>query len=227
MGDQRIRELERSMASGAGGARALLAEYRRAGLKKKYLEHRASLGYAVEVESLPVPTAEQTEAFVWYVQSAHSWYKHLAREAPSQFVFYLDPHVMMLLRDGKRPVEANKRNYDFFHYSDMSTRPYRKKFGYWNYHVIGRARDLSITSASGERLEVPGLLAARGTALVTAYMYGHKPPPDSPVAKLAPDANDYQRRFYNDNNEMLRQHSLMVEACNRFLAELRKEQEEI
>jgi hypothetical protein len=56
------------------------------------------------VSQLPLPTQEQTEAFLKHVIGAHSWYKHLPFLPPGGiFVFYLDPQAgREILRHGGR-----------------------------------------------------------------------------------------------------------------------------
>ena len=49
------------------------------------------MNYLDIIKDIKKPTVEETERFICLVTVDHSWYKHIDRENPEQFVFYVDP----------------------------------------------------------------------------------------------------------------------------------------
>jgi hypothetical protein len=86
------------------------------------------------------PTAEQIEAFVGFVSTSHSWYKHLGFAPPGlPFHFYACPWAGMdivLLADSRIGVQERVGTQGF-HYSWMPTADYRQRFSCLNYHTSG------------------------------------------------------------------------------------------
>ena len=94
------------------------------------LEEYLALG-----RDLPLPTSEQRRNFVEYVSSAHSWYKHLTRFLPgAPFYFYMDKFAgcdCVSLEDGSFAIA--ERETQGFHYSDIPTGEYLRRFGFLSY----------------------------------------------------------------------------------------------
>ncbi len=105
----------------------------------KPVTKRLSLGeYAGLFEAKDRPTVDQIEAFVEFVASAHSWYKHLPLFPPGlPFHFLVHPWAGMdivLLADGRiGPQERTGER--GFHYSWMRTSSYHELFGPLSYHT--------------------------------------------------------------------------------------------
>ena len=91
--------------------------------------------YFALVRDLPLPTSEQRRNFVEYVCTAHSWYKHLPRFLPgAPFYFYMDKFAgwdRVRLEDGSFAMV--ERETQGFHYSDIPTDEYVRRFGFLNY----------------------------------------------------------------------------------------------
>jgi hypothetical protein len=103
--------------------------------------------YLEVVRALPRPTEGQTDCFARYVSSAHSWYKHLPLAPRVPFFLFLDPTAGMSLTythspDGTFPCRVQEITDEStrFHYTWQTTRDYRRRFGFWNYHAAGRPR---------------------------------------------------------------------------------------
>lgn len=87
--------------------------------------------YQALVAPLPTPTAEQMQAFAEFVCGAHSWYKHLRSMPPGQTIrFYLDPSAGMQLSSQGGHVRAEWLEKWGFHYSQIPTADYRRRFGH-------------------------------------------------------------------------------------------------
>ncbi len=50
------------------------------------------MNYLDIIKDITKPTVEETEWFIRSFTEAHSWYKHIDRQNPEQFVFYIDPN---------------------------------------------------------------------------------------------------------------------------------------
>jgi len=117
--------------------------------------------YREAVRDLPRPSPEQIDDFVQFVSEAHSWYKHLPWVRPGWFQFYLNPYVAydsQQLDDGS--VRLLERTGDMgFHYTWMTTKRYRKRFGYLAYHCDGATDFLLQTGGDTLRYGEPKALA--------------------------------------------------------------------
>jgi hypothetical protein len=101
--------------------------------------------YADRVRALPLPTAEQYDAFAEHLCTAHSWYKHLPLAHPAEFVVFVTPYAGLrsatpgpgewdLPRVSAPPpwtefTEADAR----MHYAWKTTAEYRERFGFLGY----------------------------------------------------------------------------------------------
>jgi hypothetical protein len=110
------------------------------------------------------PTAEQVDAFVDYVSTQHSWYKHLPLTPPgSTFVFFLDPGAGMQQREdaaGRISYFDISRREQLFHHAMRYTDDYRRAFGCLSY-ATQNAPSFSLygTDGSSSRFEhLPGLV---------------------------------------------------------------------
>lgn len=163
--------------------------------------------YLQLVKDISLPTEDQTIAFVGYVATAHSWYKHLDYRRPSQFVFYLDPYVMMKYDTDFQIMKKE----DCWHYSSLPTSEYHQKYGYWTYAYldleqisIGKLWNIKEQKYSGGYL-VPDDLVIAGSAFLTSDVYGkfnHHPTID------------------NENIAQILQHKQMLHSMHRFLQSL-------
>jgi hypothetical protein len=199
-------------------------------MRRETVKLRAKLGYVVETSILPIPTEEQTRAFVSYVATAHSWYKHLRRDAGTLFVFVLDPHVMMLTSGNGRFRKAKAGDNALFHYSSMPTDKYRERYGFWTFFNGGQLSHkkycgpeehctsptttpvLPIYASNGRRIPPPVELVRAGSSWLTAYVYG--------AIGDEPDRSDDDRRRRVEQQGTL-------ETLQGFLSLLRRRQTEL
>ena len=90
--------------------------------------------YLEGVGWLPIPTPEQIRDFVSFVANAKSWYKHLPGRPPgAPMHFYLDLNAGRdrLRRWGHQVIYRDRtENTEKLHYSWMTTKEYRERFGY-------------------------------------------------------------------------------------------------
>jgi hypothetical protein len=136
----------------------------------------------------PPPTSAQIEAFVEYVASKHSWYKHLPLTPPGRaFIVYLDPGAGMRMVEnpqGESRLVPIGRDESHFHHSMMPTEVYRERFGLlrvadqgapsFRLHGPGRvefAEGLPGVLAQGRIQAVPPQVAFAGYAEVTALVH--------------------------------------------------------
>jgi hypothetical protein len=146
--------------------------------------------YVKDVRQLPRPTAAQTALFASYVSKAHSWYKHLPPYPKVPFYFFLDPNAgkqIVYDQTGKVRFE-DKTSENGFHYTYQTTKKYRKRFGYWNYHAAygtsfllpSEEGEVSSTESSiglkiinlqSETLEISPALIETGTAYLSAFVH--------------------------------------------------------
>ena len=93
--------------------------------------------YRRAVADLPRPTEAQIDAFVEFVASAHSWYKHLPLFPPgSPFTFFLNPKAGMdtfVTPSGEVVYCERTDDSQRFHYTWMTTAAYCARFGYLDY----------------------------------------------------------------------------------------------
>jgi hypothetical protein len=103
--------------------------------------------YLALMRDLPLPTSEQRRNFVEYVSSAHSWYKHLPRFLPgAPFYFYMDKFAgceCVSLEDGSFAIA--ERETQGFHYSDLPTDEYLRRFGFLSYSCAEGTAVFSLT----------------------------------------------------------------------------------
>ena len=153
--------------------------------------------YDSVIKSLPRPTPVQTAQFAAHVADAHSWYKHLPLYPKTPIYFYLDPTAGMKFErdedDNVRYVEET--NPKGFHYTHMTTKEYRERFGHWKYHIDRGHRlldpmvllnvglnDASVTNLetkiqgiNGESLIVPPRLFNKGKTYISAFVHENSP----------------------------------------------------
>lgn len=147
--------------------------------------------YRELVAGLPVPTAEQTEAFAVHLVGAHSWYKHLpCAPVGAAFVVFLDPNAGRELVHTCGGPEFRDRvdEREAFHYTWMPTAEYRTRFGHWHYatdhgtqFVVRRSdsdggtqihrHDLARVIGPDGELPVSPDLCAAGTVHLTAHVH--------------------------------------------------------
>ena len=174
--DDRIsRVLEEQKTAESEAATSSLSDYRRM------------------LQDVPIPTKQQRKNFARFVAHAHSWYKHLPLYEPGvPFQFYLDKYSACdrVVTDGQvRLVERMKRG---FHYSDIPTEEYRRRFGYLTYScdagttVVAAGREGPIVTPrdsaaviSGDGAQIYGLPSeicdvgiVRLTAVIHSYSGG-------------------------------------------------------
>ncbi len=93
--------------------------------------------YLHYVAQRPMPTDEQITDFVKFVAGAKSWYKHLPVRPPgAPMHFYLDPNAGRdrLRRWGHEVIYRDRTEQTRkIHYSWMTTKDYRRRFGYLAY----------------------------------------------------------------------------------------------
>lgn len=89
------------------------------------------------VSALPCPSSEQVNDFVQFVSDAHSWYKHLPLMPPGKpFHFFLNPVSgcdTVRRPEGGVGYEERTETTPRFHYTWMTTRQYRERFGHLDY----------------------------------------------------------------------------------------------
>jgi hypothetical protein len=129
--DQDLREKQRRAAGGdPEHEAALLAARARAGSRSA----TQILAYVRTLEGVELPTDEQTRAFIEWVASAHSWYKHLRRPAP--FWFHLDAHAGLSRAHESDPPSFSEVTVKHrFHHNFRTTRQWREQFGAWVYRL--------------------------------------------------------------------------------------------
>lgn len=134
-------------------------------------------------KNLLVPTPAQTERFIQLVSRDHGWYKHLDREIPTEFIFFLDPNA-------RRPFKLDKDdNVVFQPVSDDERTALNASYGTWRYynanytakffadsdgfyHDLNPFIGLSIINQSGDVIELPQELVEKGRIGLTAYLHG-------------------------------------------------------
>ena len=145
--------------------------------------------YVEIIQQLPPPTPAQTALFATYVSEAHSWYKHLPLDPKVPFYFYLDPHAgknLVRTQTGEVAMLEITDESNRFHYTWQTTRDYRSRFGFWNYHAnYGKAFVFAsdggvvntkgsgkiILSRSGKWMEVPPVLQEIGQVYLSAAVH--------------------------------------------------------
>jgi hypothetical protein len=160
--------------------------------------------YLTEVKHLPRPSCEQADAFVEYVTSAHSWYKHLPLLPPGErFVFFLNPNAGRewvqtgdggAFRDRSADAPASER----FHYTWQPTADYIQHFGHLDYFadagtsflvpmkegVLDTRAQPRIQVSNGEWLEVPEDIRTAASVILTAVIHTNCQFPQIFLARL-------------------------------------------
>ncbi len=131
--------------------------------------------YRGAVSGLPRPTAEQIESFARFVSEAHSWYKHLPLLRPGvTFRFFVDPlsgHDCILRPDGELHHEERTEDGVPFHYTWMTTKEYRSRFGHLSYDSDGGPRLPIFSTIAGEVYRIPPEVARVGAAELTGVVH--------------------------------------------------------
>ena len=168
--------------------------------------------YVHAVKRLPPPTKAQTAQFAAHVASDHSWYKHLPLYPKTPLYFFLDPKA------GMRPVHDSNGETRYLTVTDpcglggsgMTTKRYRERFGYWNYHMDRGAgpadpiqanprkksvfgSELKLLGPNGEHYEIPPCIFYKGRTLVSALVHYNGSMHiwmDSKASLLKQDADD-------------------------------------
>jgi len=125
-------------------------------------------------DTVAKPTEEQIEAFVDYVSTAHSWYKHLPVIGGQKFIFFLDPTANMRKVDGKyiKVVEGDGTK---FHYNWRTTDTYHTEFGLLSYIEKwneDKTQILIETVDPIRSLPIPEKIEEQGLVLLTAMFHG-------------------------------------------------------
>ena len=117
---------------------------------------RLTLGeYRELFAGVPVPPHEQIEAFVRFVSTAHSWYKHLPLLPPGvPMTLFLDPGAgAQLVLDRRGRIRQVNRRKHGFHYSWLRTAAYRDRFGHAAFaRGAGTGTVVSLMRAEGSQL---------------------------------------------------------------------------
>jgi hypothetical protein len=123
--------------------------------------------YESILQNIEVPTDIQTRRFVDHVSSHHSWYKHLSKEEPSKFVFYLDPGFEYL-NNNKKFSEAELKQ----------AREYSRDYGTWMYvrheqEWLGPqcTNEVFVIDSEGRKVLLPEDIVQRCTLGVTALIH--------------------------------------------------------
>jgi len=144
--------------------------------------------YRQAVAHLPRPSNDQIDNYVQFVSEAHSWYKHLPLLPPgATFQFFVDPfsgYDRVLQPGGGVIHEERTEDSERFHYTWMTTRDYRSRFGYLSYesgagtqfflHSAGTVReyaDLPVFSTSNGPYRIPPELVRAGSIEITAVIH--------------------------------------------------------
>ncbi|HVE77500.1 MAG TPA: hypothetical protein VNA89_01495 [Gemmatimonadaceae bacterium] len=154
--------------------------------------------YLAEVRRLPRPSAAQIDAFVEYVASAHSWYKHLPLLPLGEpFVFYLDPNAGREWVDteaggGYRDRTSDTPERERFHYTWQPTAEYVERFGHLDYFeaagtsflvplshgVLDTSTAARIRASDGEWVDLPDAIRTAGAVRLTAVIHPLGQEPD-------------------------------------------------
>lgn len=148
--------------------------------------------YLELVTGLPRAAPEQARDFAEYVSDAHSWYKHLPLMPPGEpFFFFLDPNagrVLTQTANGAMIHHDRLEGWQKFHYNEMTTAEYRRRFGFWQYHCgrgsrfmtgsASRGWDinstrLEVVDARGGHVAVPQDIMNAGACFLTALVHKH------------------------------------------------------
>ena len=147
--------------------------------------------YRLVVSALPRPSNKQIDNFVRFVSEAHSWYKHLPILPPgAPFHFFVDPFsgTDRIFQPGGKVIHKERtKNSLRFHYTWMSTRAYRLRFGHLSYESFAAPQfflrtegaegtmqeyaDLPIFSTSQGAYRIPQEVARVGSVEVTAVIH--------------------------------------------------------
>jgi hypothetical protein len=143
--------------------------------------------YMTNLSGVALPTAKQKLQFADFVSQAHSWYKHLPANPPGEpFYFYLDKYAgcdRLLKRDGTAVVV--ERTEPGFHYSDLPTQEYRRRFGHLAYScesgtavfvttwpvVYPRDKVVAVPGDDGKMFGLPAEILAAGETRLTAVIH--------------------------------------------------------
>lgn len=160
-------------------------------------EHEASLStvqpcslpdYRMYTGHLPRPSGEQIDNFVSFVAQAHSWYKHLPLLPPGEpFHFFLDPfsgYDQIVQHGGDILLTERTDTSQRFHYTWMTTKEYRARFGYLAYECAAGSQfyvqsdtavwvyaALPIFYTAGGAYHIPEEIAEAGTVELTAIVH--------------------------------------------------------
>lgn len=160
--------------------------------------------YLAEVRRLPRPSDAQVDAFVEYVATAHSWYKHLPLLPPGEeFVFYLDPNAgrewVLTAEEGRyRDRTSDTPERERFHYTWQPTAEYVERFGYLDYFeaagtsflvpdeegILDTSRAPRIQASDGEWVDLPDVLRTAGAVRLTAVLHPFGQEPDIWLVRL-------------------------------------------
>jgi hypothetical protein len=143
--------------------------------------------YVTRLSGVQLPTTKQELQFADFVSQAHRWYKHLPANPPGDpFYFYLDKYAgcdRLLKRDGTAVVV--ERTEPGFHYSDLPTQEYRRRFGHLAYSCesgtavfvptwpVSYPRDKVVAAPGddGKMFGLPAEILAAGETRLTAVIH--------------------------------------------------------
>ena len=130
------------------------------------------------VKALPKPTPRQTDNFIKFVSSHHSWYKHLGFENETPFVFYLDPNAGRTLKNNKSSIKNPFQSHFIPLEEDKEAKSHQLRYGCWNYYFAIDSQPfvgLNIIDDSGIKVPIPGELIQKFTIGLTGYLHYRVP----------------------------------------------------
>jgi len=129
-------------------------------------------GYVRALKKYQLPTEQNIDEFINYVSHAHSWYKHLPITDPGQpFFFYVHPTFHMKFDATTQEWKPFVKE-DCWHYSDIPTDKYRKKFGMLTYTNKSDTSNTFVPDLNLNLLYIPQKIVKMGTVNLSAFLYG-------------------------------------------------------
>jgi len=184
-----------------------------------YYQH----AYIRALKKYPMPTEANINDFISHVSHAHSWYKHLPISGPGKpFLFYVHPTCHMKYDYVKKKWTEYVKE-DCWHYSDLPTDKYRKRFGLLSYtnNTTKPLSSLFVQDLNLHMLPIPNHILQLGTVNLTAFLYG---PEDfqglrkefSAFLKAAPPKGNYE----TDVNPQLVEYFYVIQEYNKQITQI-------
>jgi hypothetical protein len=144
--------------------------------------------YREYVAHLPRASDEQIDNYVRFVCTAHSWYKHLPPLPPGKpFTFFVDPYSgydRLVQRGGGVIHQERTDQSQRFHYTWMTTKEYRSRFGHLTYEsgvgsqflvqsggTLREYAELPVFSTAERAYRIPPEVGQAGTVELTAIIH--------------------------------------------------------